>query len=1420
MSRAWSHRGFVHGSILGAAVSLLAILQPAPPVAQAQGPAPCNEYLSPGSHVFEVPNGVTSITAEVFGAQGGDVLGTSVQFGTPGLGGGVTGVQIPVTPGELLEVRVGGRGFDSSGASSPAPPGGFNGGGDGKVGSAHTSTSGGGASQINRGSTILVIAGGGGGAAHGGNGGDGGLTGTNGTKHAGSTAGSTPGLSGGNGGAGGDGNPTPLQDGGDGTAASGGTAGQGGDGGGSVATPPVDGGGGGGGGFVGGGGGGAGPGNGGTGGGGGSSFDSTGTGTFGTGVRTGDGLVTISYDCSQIPAPPEACVTFDDAGTFNFVVPDGLTELQATVFGAEGGSVTANPAATSSPGGLGGGAEGLPISVTPGETLTLEVGGEGGDTSALAGGSGGSNGGGNGSAASGGTAIGGAGGGGASEIRRGATQLVIGAGGGGGGRNTAGGGDGGRVGENGGAFTGLVGVASSGFAGGLGGQGGGNPPIDGGDGSAGQGGNGGVPTAAITNGAGGGGAGAIGGGGGGGNGAGAGGGGSSDHSLGNVPVTWRQGVEAGDGRIELAFDCADVGITKDAAMVDADTIEYTVEVENFGPNDATGVTVTDPLPNGVTYVSDDCGGVNDQNGWTWDVGDLADGATDTCTLTLTADGPGQIDNTATVDLDQIDLEPDNNEDDATVTVPESDLAITKTADAGPFSAGDNVTFTLAVTNNGPDDATGVVVTDDLPSSLTLVSATPDQGSCGNTDPLSCALGSIANGATVEIEVVATVGADQAGEEIENEACVAGDQFDTTAANDCGSDTIDVEPEADLAITKVAEAGPFAAGDNVTYTLTVTNNGPNDATSVDVLDDLPDSLTLVSATPDQGTCGNTDPLTCDLGNIANGASVEIELIVTIDSDQQGNSIDNTASVDGAEEDPDPTNDEDEETIDVDPEADLSIEKTADAGTYFAGDNVTFTLAVTNNGPNDATNVEVTDDLPGSLTLVSATPDQGTCGNTDPLSCDLGTIADGATVEITVIATIANDQAGQSIDNEACVAGDEADPDNTDDCSTETVDVEPEADIEITKVAEGGPFAAGGNVTYALTVTNNGPNDASNVTVTDDLPATLTLVSATPGQGTCGNTDPVTCDLGSIANGGSVEIELVVTIAADQTNAEIDNTACAEGDEADPDDANDCSEETIQTVPEADLEIVKDVAPGGSVKVGDELTYTLTVTNNGPNAASNVVVEDEFSGDVQIASVTPEQGSCTQTPPISCDLGAIPVAGQVTITVVALPLDRGTLDNTATVDGDEADPDPTNNEDDATVKVKRVKVEIKKVANRTKADPGDVIRYEIRVRSKTDVPLDDLTMCDKLPAQLKLISAPGAQVNGKTACWTFDLPPNGSATFLVKAEAKGAPSERKVINTARVEGIDILPERDKEDVLVAPKEGDVSPEPCARRATARC
>lgn len=373
--------------------------------------------------------------------------------------------------------------------------------------------------------------------------------------------------------------------------------------------------------------------------------------------------------------------------------------------------------------------------------------------------------------------------------------------------------------------------------------------------------------------------------------------------------------------------------------------------------------------------------------------------------------------------------------------------------------------------------------------------------------------------------------------------------------------------ADLSITKDDSPDPVTVGNVLTYTLTVTNNGPDQATGVTVTDVIPSSFTFNNATPSQGTCnplvGQT--LTCNLGNIANGANATVTISVT--PTQAGN-ITNTATVSGNEPDPDPGDNSDTESTTVEgagpASANLSVVKTDNPDPVIVNQQLTYTVTVTNLGPDAATNVVVTDTLPAGATFGSATPDQGSCGEAaGVVTCNLGGITSGSSVNITIIVTPTN--VGTAV-NMVSVTGDENDPDTNNNSDTENTAVDPvpqSADLSIVKSDSPDPVIVNQPLTYTLTVTDTGPDTATNVVVTDTLPAGAVFDSATSGQGSCSEAaGTVTCNLGNIANGDSVIITIVVTPTV-VGNAV--NSASVIGDVSDPDPSDDSDDEDTEVEP---------------------------------------------------------------------------------------------------------------------------------------------------------------------------------------------------------------------------------------------------------------
>lgn len=356
----------------------------------------------------------------------------------------------------------------------------------------------------------------------------------------------------------------------------------------------------------------------------------------------------------------------------------------------------------------------------------------------------------------------------------------------------------------------------------------------------------------------------------------------------------------------------------------------------------------------------------------------------------------------------------------------ADVSITKSDNPDPVGVGENLTYTIVVTNNGPDaTSSDVIVSDTLPPGMNFVSVNTTQGSCSFTPPnlVECNLGILNPGDTVTITIVVRPTDGVAGQIIWN--CAVASQIDGNDPNPDNNESCaetGVQGLADLSVIKADNPDPVMAGNDLTYTITVTNTGPNDATTVVLTDTLPSGVTFVSASPG---CSFAAPNTviCSLGTIPVGGFVNVTIVVQPNTPGV---ITNTAEVTAAENDPDPSNNQVSEDTEVQGIADLSIAKTDQTDPVVVGQDLSYTLVVTNNGPSPATNVVLTDTLPAGVIFISAVPSQGSCSYAaGVVTCALGTIANGgtATVTITIQPTVSNIG---TIINVSAVTSDAIDP----------------------------------------------------------------------------------------------------------------------------------------------------------------------------------------------------------------------------------------------------------------------------------------------------------------------------------------------------------------------------------------------------------
>jgi uncharacterized repeat protein (TIGR01451 family) len=598
----------------------------------------------------------------------------------------------------------------------------------------------------------------------------------------------------------------------------------------------------------------------------------------------------------------------------------------------------------------------------------------------------------------------------------------------------------------------------------------------------------------------------------------------------------------------------DLSVTKSDAsdpVAAGDTLTYTLRATNNGPNEATGVVLTDTLPVSVTYssASPSQGTCSESDGTvSCDLGTLSVDGSAEVTLFVTPQAAGTVINTVSIVGDEPDHNASNNTStEETEVIASADLSIAKSDSADPVSVGEILTYTLVVANDGPSDATGVILTDTLPVSMTLGFAMANQGTCSGEAIVTCAIGALSSGDSATVTLMVTPTAQGV---LINTANVAGNEFDPDTSNNFITEDTSVDV-VDLSVSKLESSDPVNIGAALIYTVTVTNKGPSDATNVTITDTLTGEGDWGAILPSQGSCGGMSPVVCDLESLASADSVTITMVVTPTAKGV---LTNTVRVSSDDIDPNPDNNEDVVSTEVIAVADLAVTKTGSLDSVKVGEIVIYTVTVANNGPNNATHVVLTDTLTGEGDWGTILPSQGSCSETDPVVCDLGELAAGDRITITMVVT---PTAHGVLTNTARVGGEEEDLALDNNEAVESTQVTPVADLIVAKVDSSDPVKMGETVVYTVTVTNDGPSNATGVILTDTLAGEGDFGLIQSSQGSCSETDPVVCDLGELAVGDRITITMVVTPT---THGILTNTVSLSAREFDPYSDNNVAIET--------------------------------------------------------------------------------------------------------------------------------------------------------------------------------------------------------------------------------------------------------------------
>lgn len=865
-------------------------------------------------------------------------------------------------------------------------------------------------------------------------------------------------------------------------------------------------------------------------------------------------------------------------------------------------------------------------------------------------------------------------------------------------------------------------------------------------------------------------------------------------------------------------------------------VVYTVVVQNIGTTPAAAVTLTDNAsPSGMTFVSL----ANDPaftcstptvgtNGTiTCTAPSLAAGASATFTITMQI-GAGESAGSSFTNVAAAstagDSNSSNDSDSAVTFVAGPDLAVSKTGPA-TAAAGSQVTYTVVVQNTGQTAAGAVTLKDNAsPTTFTFVSIVADPSfDCSSTPTpgtngtITCTASSMAPGASATFSITMQIDPEALPGQAFTNAATATTAGDPNSENNTGSAVTFVPANnADIGVTK---NGPSSAGPNtdVSYDITVTNGGPTDATSFQLNDTLPGTITFVSIIQNSGptfSCSNIGPaVNCSIASLVVGASANFTLVGHIPSGTAGGtSFYNTASVTSSKPDNNPDNNSSTTFLTVSA-VDLSITKNGPA-TITAGQNITYNLTFANGGPDTAVNGGFQDSLPAGTTFVSLTHTGGnTSGPAATPTCSTPATGSGGTVGcaaasypaggtdsydlvLNVNANVAN---GSILTNTATTSTDSFDSNPSNNSASSSATVTGLADMSVIK---SGPASAtaGNNISYSITVTNNGPG-AANAQLSDPLPAGTTFVSLTQNNGpapicstpSVGSNGTVTCNWATLASSASANFTLVIKTLGSATGT-VSNTATVSTTASDTNGGNNSSTVNTTLSASADVAVTKS-GPTTAVQ-NQDVSYTIVVTNNGPSDAQTVTLSDPLPATTTFVSYTQNSGPaflCTPPPvgsggTFTCTIATLAAGATANFTLVVhttLTTPAGPMSNTATVSSATSDPNSANNSATLTTGVSLVDLGITKTPPPPAYGTGQSLTWTLVVTNSSATPATNVTVTDVLPAGTTYTgSTPAGACTGTTTitCTAATLNGGASTTFTITVTLPSTPGP--ITNTATV------------------------------------
>ena len=882
-------------------------------------------------------------------------------------------------------------------------------------------------------------------------------------------------------------------------------------------------------------------------------------------------------------------------------------------------------------------------------------------------------------------------------------------------------------------------------------------------------------------------------------------------------------IEDDEDHIEFSPQVADLSLNKEVSNIQPSVNEnvfFTLSLLNEGPNTATTIEVKDLLPNGFVYIDDDGGGSYDPATGLWLVSSLQKGQTAVLDIEAKVSQFGRLTNTAeVVSVDQYDPDSspgngiliEDDEDEASITQAEVvDLELQMSVDQSSPNVGEDVVFTIVVTNQGPANATGVSVLDALPSGLAYVSATGD----GSYNELTGGwlIGDLDNTDTKTLTLTTTVL--PAGKYINTAQVLAQNQVDidshpgNNVISEDDQEVISLNPTAtiDLELTKTVNNQSPNTCSIVQFTVKVENLGPSEASGIQVVDLLPTGYDFISYSSSTGAYNHFTGLWVLDNAIIAGESEFLIITAYVNATGVRKNVAEITRIDQV--DSDLTNNIDD--VEPTPEAniDLALEFTASSLVPFVNDLVDFTITIDNSGCSEATNVIVQRLISSGFDYVGHTVSNGSY---DPAtgSWSLPSIASGGLETLVITARVLNSGNYDAVIE--VVAADQNDVDSTPNNDVKSEDDEKQLnifprdliDLSLQAVVSNATPFVGDQVQFDINLTSAAGeySNATGIVVEGLLPNGYQLLSASTNAGGY-STSTGAWNIADLPADSVVSLTLVTRVLANGNydfggeiigvNEEDIDSAPANGDDTE----DDIFLLVVSPSELADLELSSSFSTT-TPTINSTVVLQVKIENKGPNDATNIIISETIPTGLSFQNYTATNGVYA-TGSNNWSIKKLPANQSATLLMTFQVVASNATDaykhiaEIGSVDQEDPDSSPGNGqttEDDYTSSelqpIFEADLSLEKTVDNIQHTVGDFVEFEVIVDNAGPAVAHNIQVEDNLPTGYTFISddANGTYQGG---IWSIDSIESGkSITLTIKAQVKASGDYR---NYAEIIAVD--------------------------------